>query len=196
MFIMKGLLLILILTFSFQSLTKADDITDFEIEGMSIGDSLLKFYSKNEILKKLQKTQYPNEKYIIINLRLKNYEKYSWVQIDYKKNDDKFKIASIAGTMEVNADECYKLQKEISSEFKNIFPNSSRQERFMKKSIDKTGNSISKNIQFFLKSGDVVQIACDDYTDKMSKEKNFPDVLMVSLASKKYFDFMINEAFN
>ena len=46
---MKRLLLILILTFSFQSLTKADDIRDFEIEGMSIGDSLLDFMSITEI---------------------------------------------------------------------------------------------------------------------------------------------------
>ena len=45
-FIMKRLLLILILTFSFQSLTKADDIRDFEIEGMSIGDSLLDYFLK------------------------------------------------------------------------------------------------------------------------------------------------------
>ena len=44
---MKRLLLILILTFSFQSWTKADDIRDFEIEGMSIGDSALDFFSKN-----------------------------------------------------------------------------------------------------------------------------------------------------
>ena len=35
--------------FSFQSWTKADDIRDFEIEGMSIGDSLLDYYSKEEI---------------------------------------------------------------------------------------------------------------------------------------------------
>ena len=41
---MKRLLLILILTLSFQSLTKADDIRDFEIEGMSIGDSLLEYF--------------------------------------------------------------------------------------------------------------------------------------------------------
>ena len=38
---MKRLLLILILTFSSQLLVKADDIRDFEIEGMSIGDNLL-----------------------------------------------------------------------------------------------------------------------------------------------------------
>ena len=41
---MKRLLLILILTLSFQSLSKADDIRDFEIEGMSIGDSLLESF--------------------------------------------------------------------------------------------------------------------------------------------------------
>ena len=40
---MKRLLLILILTLNFQSWTKADDIRDLEIEGMSIGDSLLDF---------------------------------------------------------------------------------------------------------------------------------------------------------
>ena len=46
---MKRLLLILILTFSFQNLTKADDIRDFEIEGISIGDSLLDYFSQEEI---------------------------------------------------------------------------------------------------------------------------------------------------
>ena len=46
---MKRLLLILILTLSFQSWTKADDIRDFEIEGMSIGDSLLDFATVGKI---------------------------------------------------------------------------------------------------------------------------------------------------
>ena len=47
---MKRLLLILILTFSFQTLAKADDIGDFEIEGMSIGDSL-QIYLDNKKIK-------------------------------------------------------------------------------------------------------------------------------------------------
>ena len=46
---MKILLLILILTFGLPSLTKANDIRDFQIEGMSIGDSLLDFFSLEEI---------------------------------------------------------------------------------------------------------------------------------------------------
>ena len=42
---MKRLLLILILKFSFQSLTKADDIRDFQVEGMGIGDNLLDYFN-------------------------------------------------------------------------------------------------------------------------------------------------------
>ena len=48
---MRNFLLILILTLSFQSLTKADDIRDFEIEGISIGDSLLDYFSEDQIKK-------------------------------------------------------------------------------------------------------------------------------------------------
>ena len=40
-------------------LTKADDIRDFEIEGMSIGDSLLDHYNKNELNDALEIYEYP-----------------------------------------------------------------------------------------------------------------------------------------
>ena len=43
---MRVFIIVLVLIFSLQSWTKADDISDFEIEGMSIGDSLLKKFSK------------------------------------------------------------------------------------------------------------------------------------------------------
>ena len=44
-------IIIIIITFiiNLQPLTKADDIRDFEIEGMSLGDSALNFFPKNEI---------------------------------------------------------------------------------------------------------------------------------------------------
>ena len=46
---MRNFLLIFILTFSFQSLSKADDIRDFEIEGISIGNSLLDHFDITKI---------------------------------------------------------------------------------------------------------------------------------------------------
>ena len=46
---MRIFLITLILVINSQSWTKADNISDFQIEGMSIGDSLLDFYSEKEI---------------------------------------------------------------------------------------------------------------------------------------------------
>ena len=55
---MKRLLLILILTVNFQSWTKADDIKNIEIEGISIGDSLLDYMSRNEIKEEFKRTNF------------------------------------------------------------------------------------------------------------------------------------------
>ena len=46
---MRVFIIVLVLIFSFQSWTKADDISDFQIEGMSVGDSLLDYYSEKQI---------------------------------------------------------------------------------------------------------------------------------------------------
>ena len=66
---MKAILVFLILTFSFQSLTKADDIREFEIEGMSVGDSLLSYFSEEEIIKATRENQYEDKdgKFIDVN---------------------------------------------------------------------------------------------------------------------------------
>ena len=48
---MRIILIVFILIFNSQSWTKADDIRDFEIEGMSIGDSALNFFSETDIKK-------------------------------------------------------------------------------------------------------------------------------------------------
>ena len=45
---MRIFITVLFLILSLQSWTKADDIRDFQIEGMSIGDSLLDYISENE----------------------------------------------------------------------------------------------------------------------------------------------------
>ena len=46
---MRVFITVLVLIFSFQSLTKADDIRDFEIDGYSLNESLLNYYSKEDL---------------------------------------------------------------------------------------------------------------------------------------------------
>ena len=65
---MNKFLLILMLILSFQSWTKADDVRDFKIEGMSVGDILLDYYSLIEINKaKEAEGHFEGEKHIILN---------------------------------------------------------------------------------------------------------------------------------
>ena len=49
---MKNLLGVVVLGLFLITPSWADDITDFQIEGMSVGDSLLDYVSKEEIKKK------------------------------------------------------------------------------------------------------------------------------------------------
>ena len=64
--------------FSFQTSSWADDIRDFQIEGMSVGDSLLDFVSEEKIISTISNQQYPNDKFTIYVvgefLELKDYE--------------------------------------------------------------------------------------------------------------------------
>ena len=58
-----------ILILSFYTSIKADDISDFEIEGMSINESLLNFMTSEEIEKELNNKKsfyYDNKKYVSI----------------------------------------------------------------------------------------------------------------------------------
>ena len=63
--------------------SQADDIKDFQIEGMSIGDNLLDFYNKNKIAIH-EKNYYTNKKYIPVWIRDSKFSDYDGVQFHYK----------------------------------------------------------------------------------------------------------------
>ena len=72
---MKRLLLILILTLSFQSFSKANDIKDFEIEGISIGDILLDYFDITRIKGGL-KDWYPDKTFSYSEFRDKKIKQF------------------------------------------------------------------------------------------------------------------------
>ena len=95
------LLIILIFILSLQTFAKADNISEFEIEGLSVGDSLLNFASEKEIKKAKAKEQFPNDKYIIYRYDLLNLPtQYDWISVTVKKNDLKYIITNIAGAID------------------------------------------------------------------------------------------------
>ena len=84
---MKRLLAYFLLTLSFGFIfnAKADDISDFQLEGMSIGDSVLDYLSKKEIIK--NKKNYTKDKtFSTIEMFAPESKTYDAIQLNYKTN--------------------------------------------------------------------------------------------------------------
>jgi len=192
---MKKIIFFLIIVFSLQSFTKADDIRDFQIEGMSIGDSLLQFYDKNQLedikhtnsFKKKIHNKYCDDKISKI---------YFDICIFTLKKDKKFKIESIAGFIDCKHDisVCYKKQKEIDKSIKKLFQNAKREVFEYKHAGDKTGNTKEKDIVYFLKSKAEVGTAVIDYGKEWTNDEGRQDHLQVFVDSKKYAKFLKTSA--
>ena len=168
---MKRLLLILILTFSFQSWTKADDIRDFEIEGISIGDNLINYMTKKDIINN-DEGHYPkNSKFFEVNYTgTKN--QYDFINFGVKRKDNNFAIYYIRAMNIVdNKNQCIKIKNVIAKDLKKLFPNSYFQEGNQKHYFYK--NSTQYISQFSFKSdanaSDHTRVECMIVSDKDKK---------------------------
>ena len=79
---MKKLLGILVLGLFLITPSQADDVQDFQIEGMSIGDSLLEFFSKEEI-KENKYFLYDTKKFATISKGKELLTIYDYMQLNF-----------------------------------------------------------------------------------------------------------------
>ena len=192
---MRIFLSTLILIFSFQSWTNADDISEFEIEGISIGDSALEHFNINELIN--DKTYYyKNKKYAGI-IYFDNLEIYDDIQITFDPNDKNFKIVAVEGNLifKENFEDCLKKQNEIVKDFEEIFPNLKKISYEQPHDIDKTGNSIGKAVDFEFKNRDSIRVICMDWSKELSKKNNWSDNLSVSVITDEFLDWVTNYAY-
>jgi len=179
--------------FSFSAPSFADDIRDFQIEGMSIGDSLLDYFSEDEIKNNIIKDYYKyksNKKFITVEFNeLSSAKTYDLVQLDLK-NDKKYEIYGLSGHIwyKENIDDCYKKQNEIDKELSKIFKGAKREHVSKKKhSVDESGKSNLTYIMYWFKSGDYASIDCTDWSSKMKPRE---DNLGVSFVTKEFNDWI------
>ena len=179
--------------FSFQTSSLPYDIRDFQIEGTSIGDSLLDYFSEEEI-KKNEAKYYSNNEFVPVYIEDESkFIDYDAVQFHYKRSDN-FKIAAIEGTLlfKNNMDDCYKKMKEIDKEVKNLF---SKAERGIRENeshdSDKSGKSKFTSIEYSFKSGDAFWITCTDWNAKMG----YLDNLAVGLFAEEILTWIKTEPY-
>jgi len=195
---MKKLLTILIFILTFQISSLADDMRDFQIEGMSIGDSALDYFSEAQLEDNEQNWwNYSYKEYSTSLLPGKGI--YHWFQISYKSDDDNFIIEALTGGLEkINYDnkECNKKLDATALDISELFENIKQGRKQLYKIVydpreiyhaaDELGKSIVTSISFnFLNEGEII-LACYN----MDKETNQKDSFKTSVRSLAFVYYL------
>ena len=189
---MKKLLLIFIMTFIFHNLIKADDIKNFEIEGISLGDSALDYFDINEIIQRKENGfVYEKKDFFSATFYEKNFfKKYDNVQLHLKKDDNNYIIYSVGGQMKLDnyQNKCFDTMDEVLSSIKNLFTKA----KFYDAGItdwtySKNKNTKVKSYYLSLKSNDEISIQCYDHP---KDSEDFKDNLLIALDSAEFVNWL------
>ena len=179
---MRIFLSVLILIFSLQSWTKADDIRDFQIEGMVIGDSALNFFSESKILSTNQNFYKGKE---FSTSEIGNF------QITYKSNDPKFILASIGKMEAMDISRCSKEILSIVSSIEDMF--SSNVKLIGPKRLthwaDDSKKSWHDQYFFLFKNKDAIIVECYNWSENVP----WKDHLRVRITTNEFLNFLQKE---
>ena len=188
---MRVFIAVLILILNLQSWTKADDIRDFEIEGMSIGDSLLDHYEKS-VIDAMRKTMYPkNNKFYQLETQRFESANYDSFSFHLKNYDDKYIIYEVSGIkyFENDIQGCNNYKENIVQDLNSIFPNVEKNIYDYKYFAVDDGKSIAKITDFYLSDGSI-RVYCVNWSEITEEKRNFADNVSVSINTKKILEWI------
>ena len=183
--------------FSFSVPSFADDISEYQIEGISIGDSLLDHLSKEEIITEIEINK-PTYNYLTEDFGevylFGNFDTYDRLSFFVKPKDKHYTIYSISGGISYDdkLEKCFAKQKEIEKEFSSTYKNAKKRKYSLKLTLDPTGESVTHNIDFTFDSGDFIEINCTKYKKSLKIENNWQDSLQVIIGTKEIIDWFEN----
>ena len=206
---MKKLLILLFSIFFLSSTAViADDISDFSIEGISIGDSLLDYMTEDEILKQIEKNKdnyyYLNKPNKYVDMYLyKDFTAYDAMSFFIKNNstnqyvtnkNEKYTILFIRGMMYFieDFDSCIIKRDEILEVLSEMFPNAQKIEDVWTDDIDPSGNSIFDDVTFIFDSEDRIAVRCNDWDETYRIENNYSEGLHIAIETKEIYEWVID----
>ncbi|MDA9653817.1 hypothetical protein N9T29_02740 [Candidatus Pelagibacter sp.] len=183
---MKILLGIVALGLLFSGNANADNISDFQIDEMSIGDNALKYYSKSLIKRNKQKW-YNSKEYSTSVIR--------GVNISYKTKDKNFTIVALEKVEGMDIEKCLeRLPKEFDS-IKDIFDSNIKIEGPIRSNhwADKSNKSWYEGYIFHLSNNDQISVECYNWSDEITSKKGWQDNLRHSVYTKEFNNFLNNQ---
>ena len=194
---MNRLLPILILILCLYSLAKADDLKSLQIEEISVGDSLLNYYSKDEIQLSFQNASYYRDKIFAVIFLKKTSNIYDRIQVTIKPNDKKYKIFALEGIIDFNnqIEKCKKKRKSIIQDIKTLILDYERVDNDGFYEADPSKNSYSYSTWFFLKTGGFISIECTKMGNEVRKKNGWTDELSIAITTEEFESFLRSDPY-
>lgn len=170
---MKILLTLFVLLFSASVL--AEDISDFKIRKMSVGDSMLDYYGRNQIknLKNLDHLPSDMKFRIAYFYESKLADKYDMIQFTYKPKDKNFIVHELAGVINCyNKTECKKIFKDILIDMAKIYKNAERLGGDTLTSPDDPSGKSKHTSYFYELNSGYVSVQLQDWSDESGFQNN------------------------
>jgi hypothetical protein len=192
---MKTLLLTLLLSIS--QITSADELSDFEVLGMSIGDSLIDFMPEVDILYEIEKYKSSNryshlkepDKFFEITVPKQENDLYDGAEVFIKNTKTKkYTIYGIRGYRYYieDFDACIKKRNQISEILINFFPDSKTGSLITE---DKTG--ITDNFSIG-NSERIIDANCINLEETYRLKNNFLEGLSFVIRNKEFSDWALD----
>ena len=195
---MKLFLSAILIIFSLQTISKSDDIKEFEIEGISLYESALNHFTVNELQADTVKN-YKSNRYTTSNI-YDGLEMYDYIQISYKTTDRKYVIQDISAAKNIKYKECLSQLDQVESDISSIYENSSKISNDGKSTydhpVDKSGQSKVTDIAWYFNTGDVIVAQCYNWQSDYGKKNNFKDSLTIAISNKDIDRWLSDEAYN
>ena len=179
---MKKIFFLIISILSFQTLSLADNIQYFQIEGMKIGDSALDYYSETQLEDSEQGWHnYSYNEYSTSYMSGKG--NYNWFLVSYKNDDNNFIIEGLVGGLEKNNydnEECNNKLDAVALNISESFKNTVQEEKkYYKLTSDAariypfTGKSTVTSLSFNFLDGAKIILACYDIHKEAKENESF-----------------------
>ena len=188
---MKILLTLFVLFFS--SSVVAEDISDFEIEGISIGDSLLDYFSEDEIKNGKKNYKYKNDEFFTVEIyEDSSFNQYQNLSFRLKSNDAKYLIYGLSGFdfIDNSNNECFDKVDIVTNEISKILDENKKIPQIKNHDGDPTGKSKVKEVNWWFESNDVITVECWDWSKEISKNNGWKDNFAVTIFTNEYIEWL------
>ena len=205
---MKKILWIVFLGLFLSTSAHTDNIKDYKIEKISIGDSALDYFNESELENgELDWFNYSYKDFATSLVSGKGI--YDWFKISYKSDDDNFIIEGLVGIVLKEKYEDIKCNEEIDSAALNIsglFKNTKRSKKKLYKvdynprkvfqEASQSGKSTATSISFNFKNKGEIILSCYDMDkatnqiDSPIKDINQFDSFRIDIRSKVFKNYL------